>query len=399
MSTIELLFWGFLFLLFYSYLGYGLLMFVLVKLKKLRGRIRAIQDLPDSELPAVTLMVAAYNEEDYIAEKIENSLALDYPQDKLKLLFVTDGSDDSTPDIVAKYPQVKLMHQPERQGKIAAVNRCMPHVETDLVVFSDANTHLNKEALRKIVRHYADEKVGAVAGEKRIMQLEKDQASGAGEGFYWKYESALKKWDSEMGSVVGAAGELFSIRTHLHEPISQDTLIEDFYLTMRIVEKGYRVAYEDEACAEEASSASVKEEQKRKVRIAAGGIQAIVRLTSMLNFFKHGFVSFQYVSHRVLRWSLAPLGLLVILLSNSYLALQGGVLYPGLFALQTAFYLFAYLGKLMEAKELKVKAFFIPYYFFIMNWSVYLGLIRYVKGSQSVVWEKAARRKVSQTAL
>ncbi|MBC8109979.1 MAG: glycosyltransferase family 2 protein, partial [Verrucomicrobia bacterium] len=295
----AIFFWICLFVVFYTYLGYGILLFLIVKFKRIfKGKP---EPLPNDFEPEVSFVIAAYNEEDFIREKISNTLAIDYPAEKLQLIFVTDGSSDRTPQIIAAYPQLQLFHQPERQGKIAAVHRVMPHIKTPVVIYTDANTYLNKEVVRNIVRHYANPQVGAVAGEKRILEKDEDDASGAGEGFYWKYESALKKWDSELYSVVGAAGELFSIRTELYEDIPKDTLIEDFYLTLRIAQKGYRVIYEPQASATETASADVKEELKRKVRIAAGGIQAIVRLKSLLNPFKYGVLSFEYISHRVLR--------------------------------------------------------------------------------------------------
>ncbi|PSR56653.1 glycosyl transferase [Adhaeribacter arboris] len=385
-------FWLSLGILFYSYLGYGLVLFGLVKAK--RAFKPAAPKFSDSEemLPEVTVVVAAYNEEDYITEKINNTFSLQYPPEKLKLLVVTDGSFDQTPDLVKRYPNVTLLHQPERKGKIAAVERAIPFVTTDIIVFTDANTMLNTEAILKLVRHYQNEKVGAVAGEKRIVAKEKDAAHGAGEGMYWKYESALKKWDSELYTVVGAAGELFSIRRKLFEPVPHDTLIEDFYMTLRIAQKGYQVRYEPEAYALEGPSASVGEELKRKIRIAAGGIQAVVRLSSLLNVPKYGLLSFQYISHRVLRWTLAPLALLLLLVSNISLALSSNTVFFQLgLALQIFFYTAAMIGRICETRQLKVKAFFVPYYFLVMNYAVYLGFARFLKGSQSVLWEKAKR--------
>jgi poly-beta-1,6-N-acetyl-D-glucosamine synthase len=391
-SFLQTWFWILIALVFYSYIGYGFLLYGIIMLKrKFWPKIKNLKK--DAQLPEVTFLVAAYNEEDFIEEKIKNTLSLDYPSNKLKLLFITDGSNDATPEIISKYENIILMHDPERNGKIAAVNRAMEQVKTDIVVFSDANTDLNKDALRNIVRHYQDESIGVVAGEKRILTAEKDTASGAGEEIYWKYESTLKKWDSELYSVVGAAGELFSLRTDLYEPVPQDTLIEDFFLSLRIAQKGYRIVYEPDAFTMEGPSASVKEELKRKIRIAAGGLQAITRLTPLLNPFKHGVLSFQYISHRVLRWTLAPLSLPFIFFINMHLALQKMEIYQGLFLLQTLFYIAVAVGYLLEKRNIKLKAFFIPYYFFIMNYAVYRGFFRNMKGNQSVIWEKTKRSK------
>ncbi len=392
MQTIEVLWWICLLLVVYTYVGYGIVLRLLVGIKRLTGRENNHADKLEY-FPEVTVVIAAYNEVDFIEEKIQNTLQLTYPPDKLQIIIVTDGSTDTTPDIVRSYAEVKLLHHPERKGKIAAVHRTMREVRTPIVIFTDANTYLNPEAIQNIVSHYQNPEIGGVAGEKRVYIAEKDSASGAGEGFYWKYESALKTWDFELYSVVGAAGELFSIRTELYEDIPKDTIIEDFYLTLRIAQKGYRIAYEPDAFALEGPSASVKEELKRKIRIAAGGIQSIVRLKPLLNIFRYGILSFQYISHRVLRWTVTPFALVLVLFLNIFL-FQEALFYQLALYAQILFYSAALVGYVLENKSIKVKAFFIPYYFFIMNYAVFRGIIRYVKGSQSVTWERAERSSV-----
>src|ERR1700744_1820394 len=214
-------FWISLFIVFYAFIGYGILLYILVKIKR---HMVGKPILPGAEnLPTCTLIVAAYNEEAFIEEKIKNSLELNYPAEKLKFIFITDGSTDNTPAIVSKYPQLIHMHSTERMGKMVAVHRAVAEVTTAIMVFTDANTFLNADALVNICRHYSDKKVGAVAGEKRVQITETADAT-AGEGFYWKYESKLKIWDSELYSVVGAAGELFSVRTNLYQPVEADTI-------------------------------------------------------------------------------------------------------------------------------------------------------------------------------
>lgn len=382
-------------LLFYTYIGYGILLFMLVKIKQgsppLDAPTKQAQ-IREGYQPPVTVVIAAYNEADFIETKITDTLRQNYPPDKLHILAITDGSTDSTPEIVKKFEQVQLFHQPERRGKIAAVNRVMPLINTPIVIYTDANTLLNPDAVSNLTRHFANPNVGAVAGEKRIITPDAVAASGAGEGLYWKYESALKKWDSELYSVVGAAGELFAIRTDLYEPPPPDTLIEDFYKTLRIAQKGYRVLYEPDAYAMETPSASVAEELKRKIRIAAGGLQAIYRLKPLLNPFKYGVLSFQYISHRVLRWTLAPLCLPILLLTNAYLVrTSGSIGWQVFLGLQVIFYLTALTGYLLEARKIRFKPFFVPYYFCMMNYAVYLGFWRIVTGRQSVLWERAKR--------
>lgn len=389
----KIAFWISLFIVFYTFVGYGILLYIIIKIKRaVKGR-KITVDVADELLPTCTLVVAAYNEEHFIAEKIANSLALQYPASKLKFVFVTDGSNDRTPDIIAQFPQIQLLHQPGRAGKIAAVHRAMEYVTTEIAVFTDANTFLNPEAITRICRHYADPTVGCVAGEKRVQIDANADASAAGEGFYWKYESALKKWDSELYSVVGAAGELFSVRRALYEDVPADTVLDDFMISMLIASKGYRIVYEPDAYALETASENVSEELKRKIRIAAGGMQSILRLKPLLFSLKHPLLSFQYVSHRVLRWTVTPLFLILAFVTNLALAfaLQGWV-YELLFAGQVFFYLLAFLGFMMEKRHIRVKALFVPYYFCVMNYAVLAGIIRYYTKKQSSVWEKAQRK-------
>lgn len=390
----KLSFWFSLFVVFYAFAGYGILLYILIKIKRLfKGKTALVAPL-NHLLPSCTLVVAAYNEEDFIEEKIENCLKLKYPEGKLKLIFVTDGSTDRTPEIVARYPTVQLLHQKGRSGKIAAVHRAMAGVESEVVVFTDANTFLNSEALINICRHYVDATVGAVAGEKRVHIEESADASAAGEGFYWKYESTLKRWDSELYSVVGAAGELFSVRRSLYEDVPADTVLDDFMISMLIAAKGYRIIYEPQAYAVETASENVSEELKRKIRIAAGGIQSILRLKALLIPFKYPVLSFQYISHRVLRWTVTPFLLILLLIVNILLVLQPGhILYLAILVAQVLFYSLAFTGLIMERRQIRIKALFVPYYFCVMNYAVLMGIIRYFTTSQSVVWERAQRKQ------
>jgi biofilm PGA synthesis N-glycosyltransferase PgaC len=384
-------FWICIFVVFYTFFGYGILLYLLVRVKRLFNPAK--KSLYDFDaLPTCTLIVAAYNEADFMLEKISNTLQLNYPAGKLDLIFVTDGSTDRSAELVAEYSEIKLLHNPERKGKISAVHRAMQQVKTEVVVFTDANTFLNPEALVYLCRHYADLKVGAVAGEKRVA-IEDSTDATAGEGFYWKYESKLKAWDSELHSVVGAAGELFSIRKSLYEPVAPNSVLDDFMISMRIAEQGYLIVYEPEAFALESSSANITEELKRKIRIAAGGIQSVLWLKSLLNPFKFPVLSFQYISHRVLRWTVTPFLMILAFALNLVLVLNGAAtIYIVLFWLQVFFYVSAYAGKIIEDRKLRLKLLFVPYYFCMMNYAVLAGIIRFAFGEQSVIWEKALRK-------
>ena len=362
MTGVELTFWIAVFIVFYAYLGYGILLYTLVKLKVFFSEKKKVST--GYFEPEVTFIVAAYNEEDWIEDKIRNCLEFDYPKDKIAFWFVTDGSNDRTMQLVENFPApkgvtIKLLHQPERAGKIAAIERIMPMVTTPITIFTDANTEVNPEAIKNIVQHYANPKVGAVAGEKRIKIGKKGDATGAGEGIYWKYESKLKTWDSELYSVVGAAGELFSIRTELFVNVPKDTYIEDFVMTMRIAQKGYKVVYEPKAFAAENQSASMGEELKRKIRIAAGGLQTFWRMRELLIPYPQPLLTFQYVSHRALRWTFAPLALPIIFILNIYLLNSDKPFYTYLMFGQALFYVCAILGYFFEQKKIKIKAFLV----------------------------------------
>lgn len=392
---LEITFWLFIFIVFYTYLGYGIFILLLVKIKE-SFQPRCPKVAENITLPDVTLLIAAYNEEDIVDDKMHNTRSLDYPKEKLHVVWVTDGSTDSTMQKLQAYTDVQVLHEPERKGKTAAINRSIPYIDTPIVIFTDANTILNSESLKEIVYLFADKKVGCVAAEKRISIEAEDTASSSGEGFYWRYESYLKNLDSRLYSVVGAAGELYAIRKDLFEAIPNDTLLDDFVLSLKIAQKGYKIAYCPTAYATEYSSESMKEEEKRKVRIAAGGLQAVWRLRSLLNIFKYGILSFQYISHRVLRWAVTPFALFALFPLNILLCMFSSPankwLYSLLFAAQCIFYLLAFIGYVYSKKEIKYKILFIPYYFLFMNLNVFKAYSYLRQKGNTGVWEKAKRK-------
>ncbi|RNI26312.1 glycosyltransferase family 2 protein [Rufibacter latericius] len=379
------LLWVALALVFYTYVGYALVVWVWAKWKTKNNKKYLLRGFE----PEVTLVVPAYNEAFILESKVENCLSLDYPEEKLRIVFITDGSTDDSAEVLAAYPQVLHLHSPVRGGKAMAENRAMQFVETPFVIFTDCNSFLNKEAVQEIIKHYQDPQVGAVSGEKKVLDLE--SASGAGEGLYWKYESFLKRCDSEIYSLMGAAGELVSFRSSLFEPLEKDTILDDFVQSLRIVEKGFKVVYEPLAFASESPSTSIKEEMKRKVRICAGGWQSMLRLGALLNPFRQPIVTFLYVSHRVLRWSLAPLMLALLIPVSFSLAWKGGLFNQLLFTAQVLFYFLAWLGWKAELKGKKIKPLVLPLYFSMMNLAVFLGFIRFFRKAQPAAWEKADR--------
>ncbi len=397
MELLKVLFWILIITVFYTYIGYGILLYALVRVKRIykywKGHKDAITE--GSELPEVTIFIPAYNERAMVHQKMVNTRGLNYPKNKLKIFWVTDGSDDGTDKLLEKYSDISLFHQKQRQGKINAMNRVMPLVDSPIVVFSDANTELSENSIRYIVACFRDPKVGCVSGEKRIVNRDVDSAAGSGEGFYWRYESTLKKWDAELYSAVGAAGELFAVRTELYNEVEQDTILDDFIISLRIAQQGFTIQYNPEAYAVETASENVREELKRKIRISAGGIQSIIRMRALLNIFKYGILSFQFISHRVLRWTLTPLCLMLLTPVTFILAYKEGGSnansYMLFFWFQIFLFAIAFFGWILENKSVRIKVLFIPYYVLMMNLSVILGFFRFLNKGQSVKWERAKR--------
>lgn len=386
MLALIYIFWISCFLIFYNYAGYAILVYLLNRFIPQKSTIT------ENFFPSVSFIVAAFNEEDFIEKKITNSFQQDYPG-LIEYIIVTDGSTDRTTEIVSRYPSIRLLHSSERKGKTAAINRAVESANYEVLIFSDANTYLNKYATKNIARHYSDQKVGGVAGEKKVGSLEENALqAGDSEGVYWKYESFLKNLDSKFYSVVGAAGELFSVRRNLYPVVSSKVILDDFVISLQVAGKGYRIIYEPDAYAMELPSFSIQEEQKRKIRIAAGGFQAMGMLSGLFHFWKHPRLSFLYISHRVLRWAVSPFCLILAFLLNIIFVIQENKgIYLLIFVAQSTFYLAAFIGSLISSKKPLFKAFRISYYFVFMNISVILGFFRYLRGKQPSTWEKARR--------
>ncbi len=388
MAIIELIFWISLIILFYCYAGYGLLLYAYSAIKSV---IRKTPTFPNTDWPAVTLIIAAWNEADVLKEKIINTLNLEYATGKLQVICITDGSEDDSVSIVQEYPQIHLLHIPMRQGKVAAVNRAMQEVKTPIVFFTDANAILSKQALIKMADHFKDPRIGGVAGEKKILAGQSSSV-GKAEGLYWRYESFLKKQDAAFHSVVGAAGELFAIRTELWQPLDENIILDDFVITMQVRLSGSRFSYEPGAWSTEAPSVSFAEERKRKVRIAAGAFQALHYLEDAMNIIKYPALSFQFFSRRILRWFVAPVLLPVLFITNLIMVFND----PELFCVialvgQLFFYLAALTGYLLVKVNKQPGWFNAPLYFVFMNSCLISGSLLFFKKEHSVLWDKSLR--------
>lgn len=392
---LSLLFWLSIFIVFYAYAGYPAALTALARKWPRPPQTAAIT-------PSVTLLIAAYNEEATIAAKLHNSLSLDYPPDKFQILVTADGSSDRTPAIVEQFASrgVTLLYDPPRRGKMAAINRAMPHATGDIILFSDANNEYAPDTIREMVKPFADPEVGATSGAKHI--LKGDGALGDSEGLYWKYESYIKQQETLLGSCTGVVGELFAIRRVLFQSPPDSVINDDFYMAMQLIGRGYRVIYVPTAHSSERVSLSAEDEKARRSRIVAGRYQAL----NLLPWHKP-LVVWQIASHKLLR-PLVPIAMLVALVANVLVVLfpwrrkrtPWGLGRPfGRFFLflQTLFYGLALLGNSQPQqgkKEDKLsKILYLPTFLVNSNVAALTGIYRALTKKQSTLWQRAQRRE------
>lgn len=374
--------------LFYTYLGYPALMYVLAKLRatyKRRLHQRPYLDEAERQAwPQITLLIPAYNEQKVIRQKIENAFDLDYPSDRLKIVVVSDGSTDQTNAMMASYGprEIEFIPHSPRSGKTNVLNEVIPQLTGDLIVLSDASGLLKTDALKKLVRHFDDPRVGCASG---VYMFGDDDESlrSLTEKVYWRYETFLKKQESGVHSTIGAHGALYGFRRHLFEKFEPNTINDDFILPMQIIRKGYRVIYEPEAVVYEIASTNLKGEFNRRIRINVGNYQQTFMLRSLLNPLR-GRVALQFFSHKVLR-TISPFFILLLPVACS---LADAPIYTYLLWLQVGFYLTGLLGFLQEFVGLRLSYLYLPFYFLMGNVSAVYGLTRFLMQKQSVLWKK-----------
>lgn len=386
----AIIFWISFFLLFWTYFGYPLLMY-------LWASVAAKPIQKENITPALTLLIPAYNEADVIGEKLENTVSLVYPKDKLQILAIDDGSDDGTAEIIESFADsgVTLLRQKVRGGKMGAVNMGFEHASGEIVVLSDASPIYEKDSLQKLVRGFADSSVGVIVGSLKIWDTDAGVAKQA--GMYWKYEAALRKWESKTGSTVAVHGNMFAIRRHLYKPLVKGTINDEFSIAMEANRQGFRVIYEPDAVSYDAASSSMQDEYNRRVRINAGRYQALFN-AGYLNA-PNVQMAFRLFSHKFLR-PLAPIFMILMLVANlltvilpvadgsPLLLLQGGWGWLVLVG-QIGFYLLAWLGAIFERRGYrKIAIFSIPYFFVSSNFAALIGLWRWASGRQKVTWKK-----------
>lgn len=389
-----LIFWLSVGLIVYTYVGYPLLLALLARTKPEHRAFEA-------RTPSVTLLIAAYNEAAVIAQKIENSLRLAYPASKLQVLVAADGSNEQTPDIVRSYADrgVELSYDPERRGKMAAINRAMPLARGEIVVFSDANNMYDTRVISELAAPFADPTVGAVTGAKLI--VEDELSLGASEGLYWKYESFIKEQETRLSCCTAAAGEILAVRRELFVPPPERIINDDFYIAAHLIRRGYRVIYNPRAQSFEPVSASAQDEMRRRARIVAGRYQAIL-LAHKLMPFRRPLVAWQMISHKFLR-PLVPFAMIGALLANLVMvvwpAQARGIFVPPyggiLLALQLMFYMFAWAGKMLPSGGRLGKLLYLPAFLVNSNLAALAGLYTHLTERDSHIWERVRRGKIS----
>ena len=379
--SMTLLFWLSLALLVYIYAGYPLLL-------RLLGAGSHAMDAAGTELPAVTILIAAYNEAADIESTLRNKLQLDYPRDRLEIIVVSDASTDGTDAIVeavaaeADLP-VRLVRQEPRMGKTAGLNRIVPLAKGDILVFSDANSIYDTQAVRQLVSCFADPAVGYVTG-KMVYTNPQGALLGDGCSSYMKYENRLRELETRLGSVVGVDGGIDAMRRSLYTPLRADQL-PDFVQPLKVVEQGFRVVYAPEALLKEAALSEAVSEYPMRVRVALRALWALHDMRVLLNPFRYGVFSLQLISHKLLRY-LAFIPLLLVFVSNAML-LPAGPVYPLLFCAQLLFYFLAWLGYRSEGRGGSPRFLSLPYYFTLLNLASLHATWRYLKGEKQVIWK------------
>lgn len=363
--------------LLYVYVGYPLLLLIL-------GAFTHREKAPAGYFPTLSILIAAYNEEAGIKQKIVQTLALSYPEDKIELLVISDGSTDRTDEIVlaCEDKRVRLIRPAQRKGKTNAQNIGVEHAGGEVLVFSDATTIYHPMALQFLAANYVDPHVGAVSGRYQYFDQNGNSPTGLGTVAFWNYENLIKQMQSRLRTITGCCGCIYSVRRSAYTSLDSD-LISDLVQPLCAILKGFRVVFEDRALAYEETTKSSAEEFSMRVRVITRGIRGIISVAELLNPFKHAWISFQLMSHKVLRW-FVPLFLVVLLLANTLLVDTPG--YRQLWAAQLIFYGFVVLTTFVPLHRIW-KPLGIPLYFCTVNLAALVSVLEVLRGRKYVIWE------------
>ncbi|HZD56063.1 MAG TPA: glycosyltransferase family 2 protein [Anaerolineales bacterium] len=377
---IAFLFWFALAVIIYVYAGFAVIAAIFARLRNRQVSKRPIT-------PPVSLIIPAYNEEASIAGKLDNVLTLDYPPDQLEIIVASDGSDDATESIVSRYAHqgIRLLAFP-RRGKIFAMNDAVEQSSGEIIVFSDATSIFEKQALRQLVSNFADPEVGGASGRMIYARHANRDSSGQGEKLYWSYAVWLKQMKSLSGSIVSASGAIHAIRRGLYQPPADTATTDDFAISTAVVEQGYRLVFDSEACAYEEPAPAAENEFGRKVRMMNRGLRGVILRRRLLNPFRFGFYSLSLFSQKVLR-RLVPFFLLILFVSSFLISARGGIYFVAFIA-QALFYLSAVFGYLIRRSALgRFKFFYIPFFYCLANAAAFVAVIRLIAGKRVEQWQ------------
>lgn len=372
------------FFVVYSYLIYPPLVWVLARAL---GRLDRAPELRDQDLPPLTLVLAAYNEELVIEDRLHNALAMDYPRDRFEVIVGTDGCRDRTVAIVRGFAGsgVRLMEFAENRGKASVLNDAVSSSTGTIILMSDANTQVDPGAARRLARWFHDPRVGAAVG--RLVLIDPKSGRNA-DGLYWKYETFLKRCEARLGALLGANGAIYAIRRELYEPIPAGTIVDDFVIPLLVKQRtGCRIVYDPEAVALEETPVNVRDEFHRRARIGAGGYQSIGMLWKLLDP-RRGWIAFTFLSHKILRW-LCPFFLIGAMVAN--LGLLERTFYRWVLAAQIGFYIIAVLMAFIPARVRIVRPLRLTTMFVSMNAALLIGFSRWMTGHQKGSWRRTSR--------
>jgi glycosyltransferase involved in cell wall biosynthesis len=386
-GALAVIFWASLAAVAWTYAGYPLLLLALARLRPRSPEPQAPAEAPPL-CPTVTIIIAAYNEEKAIRDKLESTLALDYPPEKLEVIVASDNSTDRTHDIVRELAPrgVRLVVLPERAGKTAAQNLAAAAAKGEVLIFTDATTELDRDSVRRLTACFADPRVGCAGAELEYVS-EGGSAVGQGGGLYWRYEKRVKELEAVVSTLIGVSGCLYAVRARAYRPIEPD-LISDFVIAGDVYQRGFITVYGAGTVSSEKTHEETGKEFEMRVRVIVRTINALVRRARMLNPLRYGFFSFQLFSHKVLRY-LVPELLIAIFASGLSLALFGGTaapIYRALTLAQLALYLAAAVGWLRQRLGLRLPLVHVPFYFVVVNLAALWALVLYLRGERKVTW-------------
>lgn len=379
-----ILFIIFLLLIIHSFFFYPVILILLNRLKS------SIHSIKDNQNKSLSILIAAYNEEKVIKDRIENLAEQNYDFEKVEVFVGSDNSKDKTDEILLelsqKYKWLKFFSYKQRGGKAGVLNKLIKEAKNEIIVFTDANTIFDKNVLKNLVKYFDNNDIGGVCGK---LILKSEDSDDNEESRYWSYETMIKQVEGDLGISIAANGGIFAIRKELYTQIpTEKAVTDDLFLSLKVLSKGYKFAYASDARAYENTANSLNEEMQRKIRFSATNFQTLLACKDLL-FHKNLLLSYAFWSHKVIRWFL-PLLLIFIFISN-YLLISFGSFYNLFFILQVIFYAFSFIGFILYKFKIRFMIFTLPYYFYLSNYALVMGFIKFIKGQNSVIWESTKR--------